>query len=185
MRSHRVVFVAAALLVLVGLLALDAARTPSSASVQGRETFRIPDGPGWYSFFELEMLAGGRVSVSFAESAGGAVAVYLLPQEAYGIYETTGLVPASATRISGSDALFEANIPQEGTYYLVFAHGQGYEALSQEVEVRYVFMGMVPTGPDQELAWRGFLAVIVGGVLANAGVLLRFRWLRREIGTAA
>lgn len=179
MKPHHIVFVAAALLVVVGLLALDAARNPASASVQGEDTLRIPDGSGWYSFFELEMLEGGRVSVSFEESGGGAVAIFLLPQEAYATFRTTGLVPVSATRISGAEALFEASVPREGTYYLVFAHGLGYETVPQEVEVRYVFMGMVPTGADAVLAWKGFAAVILGGVLANVGVLFRYRLLRR------
>lgn len=179
MRSYRILFLAATLLAVVGLLALDAARTPSPASIRGTETFSIPNGAGWHSFFELEMLEGGRVSVRFSETTGGGVLVYLLPQPAYGIYQATGLVPTSATGIQGSEALFEVEVPQDGTYYLVFAHGPGYEERAQEVEVRYAFMGLEPTGPDREMAWKGFLVVLLGGALANAGVVLRYRSLRR------
>ncbi len=175
MKYHRALFIAAVVSLTIGFALLNAAAHPGPYSIRGQETIRIPDGTGWHSLFELEMSEGGSVSVEFREISNGRVNLYLLNHDDYEVYQDTGLVPRPLGSTSGSSGLLQVDIPSEGTYYLVFGHGGGYEATPQDVHVDYVFSGLLPTGPDRDIARTGFVLVIVGAAIANIGVVVRFR----------
>ncbi len=181
-RPHRVLLVVAAFIVVFGFVLLDASRNPGPSSVRGEETFQIPDGREWHSFFELEMLGGGSVFVEFEETSEGLVTLYLFNQGDYATYQETGLIPPAVGSMSGSSGIFIVGIPSDGTYYLVFEHGEGYEALPQDVQVSYVFAGISPTGPDRTVARTGFVLVMFGAVVGNVGGALHFRRKRRGSG---
>ncbi len=165
----------AALVAVFGAALLYSSLDPRPVTVRGSETFQIPDGDGWHSFFELEMLEGGVVSVDYAESGDGSVDVFLFREGDYGLYEATGLLLPPLGSMSGSSGAFSVNITGDGTYYLVFTHGSGFESVIQEVEVSYIFAGLRPEGPDVVIARAGFVLVIVAATLGNLGGYLFFR----------
>ncbi len=184
LRPHKVILVAAAVLLGAGLLLLYESQFPRPLSVQGAETFQIPDGHGWHSFFRLELLEGGGVTVEFTEGGDGTVDVFLLDDEDYGIYQDSGLVLRPLGSASGSAGTFMAEVPSEGTYYLVFTHGSVSQALSQDVQITYLFEGLRPLGPDRDQARLGFLLLLVGAAAANVGGFLKFRLRSRAVSDA-
>ncbi len=127
------------------------------------DTFQIPEGTGWHSFFELEMVKGGHVALEYAEGSDGVVNVFLLTEEDYGLYQDTGRVLSPLEGTSGSTGILGLEIPSEGIYYLVFEHGRGFETISQDIQVTYSFVGLSPSGPDGDLARWGFI-LLVGGL---------------------
>jgi hypothetical protein len=53
--------------------------------------------------------------------------------------------PARACRpLGGASGSFSANLPGSGTYYLVLAHGTGFEYSGQAVRVSYRVTGIQP-----------------------------------------
>lgn len=162
-----------------GLLLLYVSNFPGPVIVEGVETLKIPDGAGWHSFFELEMLKGGHVALEYTEGADGVVNVFILSEENYGLYQDTGRVLSRLKGTSGSTGTFGLEIPNDGTYYLVFEHGTGFEAISQDIQVTYSFAGLRPNGPDGDLARWGFVLAVGGLALMNVVNFLYFRGRRR------
>lgn len=174
-RSLKALIIVTILLLVAGSLLLYGSQFPGPAVIQGVETFQIPEGSGWHSFFELEMLKGGHVALEYTESSDGAVNVFLLTEENYGLYQDTGRVLSPLEGTSGSTGIFGLEIPSDGIYYLIFEHGRGFEASSQDIEVTYSFAGLRPSGPDGDLARWGFVLVVGGLAFVNAAGFVYFR----------
>lgn len=163
------------MLIAGGFALLLVAQTPGPVALQGRQTFTIPDGLGWHSSIELDMLEGGTIDLDFEALSGGTVVVFLLTEEGYDLYEATGLAGAVLKQSTGSSGVLAVAVPAEGVYYVVFAHGVGFELLPQEVDLAYQLEGLRPLGPNRDLARGGFALILVGAVLGNAAGFLVLR----------
>ena len=103
----------------------------------------IPAGSTWAYVYQIKVLGAGRVFGEFADPAGGLVDLFVFGAAQYESFRLDGTGPSlySAHGASGS---FSADLPGSGTYYLVLAHGDGFQYWGQAVRVSYRVAGVQP-----------------------------------------
>ncbi len=167
LRSHHMLFVLAGVFFFAGFALLDSG-LDFRTSFQGEETFGIPAGAEWYYAVEIPFQAGGRIHIEFQETSRRAISVLVLTEGDYHAFLNAESVPVIEST-SGSSGVLALNLREAGTYYLVFMHGAGTQAVPQEVELRYSFTGLQPEEPDWLLVGFGVASVGLGtGVVAIA-----------------
>lgn len=165
MRAFKVLMVLGGILLSIGLILTANAILPGRTT----ETITIPAGGGWYAYYEFELLFSGSMSVEFQVLSGGTVKVYVMTQAQYDGFSQTGGGP-SAFMTNGSSGTFSVSLPSGGRYFLVFAHGAGWEGMAQEVRTTLRVDGITPTS---------FVAGIVLSLLGIALLALGFRKKRQ------
>jgi len=161
MRWALVVFFIAVFLVPIGVLAIVHDQ-PYSANY----SFTVP--PGQYIYLPLHVSNGGRISGDFAEISGQPVTLYVFNQQEYDQYRANGALSSLFSTVDLSQGTYSASIPAPGTYYVVTAHGTGYEQTSEPVTLRVKvdgtnlpYLGLESLGP------------VGGGLLVFAFVMRR------------
>ena len=161
MRWALVVFFIAVFLVPIGVLAIVHDQ-PYSANY----SFTVP--PGQYIYLPLHVSNGGRISGDFAEISGQPVTLYVFNQQEYDQYRANGALSSLFSTVDLSKGTYSASIPAPGTYYVVTAHGTGYEQTSEPVTLRVKvdgtnlpYLGLESLGP------------VGGGLLVFAFVMRR------------
>src|SRR2546425_1895031 len=163
MRWALVVFFIAVFLVPIGVLAIVHDQ-PYSANY----SFTVP--PGQYIYLPLHVSNGGRISGDFAEISGQPVTLYVFNEQEYDQYRANGALSSLFSTMDLSQGTYSASIPAPGTYYVVTAHGTGYEQTSEPVTLRVKvdgtnlpYLGLESLGP------------VGGGLLVLAYVMRRRR----------
>jgi len=161
MRWALVVFFIAVFLVPIGVLAIVHDQ-PYSANY----SFTVP--PGQYIYLPLHVSNGGRISGDFAEISGQPVTLYVFNEQEYDQYRANGALSSLFSTVDLSQGTYSASIPAPGTYYVVTAHGTGYEQTSEPVTLRVKvdgtnlpYLGLESLGP------------VGGGLLVFAFVMRR------------
>jgi len=161
MRWALVVFFIAVFLVPIGVLAIVHDQ-PYSANY----SFTVP--PGQYIYLPLHVSNGGRISGDFAEISGQPVTLYVFNEQEYDQYRANGALSSLFSTMDLSQGTYSASIPAPGTYYVVTAHGTGYEQTSEPVTLRVKvdgtnlpYLGLESLGP------------VGGGLLVFAFVMRR------------
>ena len=117
--------------------------------------------PGYYGFYQVDVLKAGRISGSFFDSQDEPVQIYVLDSGQYNSFKSTGNMQ-SLFVTEGISGTFSTTFQVPGTYYLVMRHGPGFEQSSQSLTVYYNLDGLnltfLSTG----------LAAVAGGVLLGA-----------------
>lgn len=175
-RHYRILFVVAVGLLFMGFALLDRGFDFRSTA-RGAEAFSIPGGPQWFYVVELELDQGGQVFIDYRVANDGVLSVYLFEPENYGEYYASGTASAMVGSATGNAGSLAAQVPAEGTYYLVFAHGPGYEFTPQEIEIAYQFTGLQPDDPVWGFAVAGLASVVAGLATATLAALGRLRFL--------
>lgn len=154
---------AASILLILGTALFLSGQTLFAASffqgAQGELT-TLPPGSQWFFAYEIKVLGPGRVGGQFADPAGGQVSVYVFREDQYKVFEFIGL-GYDLFSVQAASGSFSALLPGSGTYYLVFAHGDGSEFASQPVRVSYWVAGIQPAFLGVGL---GFIAAGIAGV---------------------
>ncbi|MFQ5918454.1 MAG: hypothetical protein ACE5I4_00225 [Thermoplasmata archaeon] len=184
LRSYHVLFVLAGVFFFAGFALLDAG-LDLRTSFQGEETFGIPAGAQWYYAVEIPFQAGGRIHIDFQETSQRAIDVLVLAEADYEAFLGATSTPLIIEETSGAAGVLALSLREAGTYYLVFTHAAGTNAVPQEVDLRYSFTGVQPDEPDWFLIGLGTGAAAVGTVLATIGARRRIRAVRQEGPEAA
>jgi hypothetical protein len=167
------------LVFLGGILFLSGQALFAASFFQGADgaVAMIPAGPTWAYVYEIKVLGASRVFGQFADPAGGLVDLFVFEQAQYERFhfDGTGTSLSSARGASGS---FSVSLPVSGTYYLVLAHGAGFEYSGQAVHVSYRVAGIQP-----EFLGIGLPFVAVG--IVGVGLGLRARTRRDGLTLAA
>src|SRR5437899_12216189 len=102
----------------------------------GGSVATFPAGSTWAYVYPIKVLGAGRVFGDFADPAGGLVDLFVFGAAQYESFRLDGTSPSlySAQGASGS---FSADLPGSGTYYLVPAHGDGFQYWGQAVRGSY------------------------------------------------
>lgn len=162
MRWALVFFFIAIFMVPIGIIAII-----KDQPYTGSYSFTVP--PGQYYYVPLRVGNGGRISGDFLVSSGQPVTVYVFNQQEYDQYQANG---SSASLFSATDlsrGSYSASIPTPGTYYVVTAHGTGYDQTSEPVTLSVRIDGTnLPYVALESLA-------PVGGALVVFGFLVQRR----------
>lgn len=179
LRSYHVLFVLAGVFFFAGFALLDAG-LDLRTSFQGEETFGIPEGAQWYYAVEIPFQAGGRIHIDFEETSQRAIAVLVLAEGDYEAFLSATAVPFVIEETVGPSGVLALSLRDAGTYYVVFMHGPGTQAVSQEVALRYSFTGVQPEEPDWVLVGLGVLAAGLGAAVVTIGARRRIRASRDD-----
>ncbi|MEE9237013.1 MAG: hypothetical protein V3U52_04420 [Thermoplasmata archaeon] len=173
MKFYRVIFIIAGVLLFVGFGFVDRSLDIGPSTLSGEETFAIPI--GWESYYvvEVDLQAGGRVSVEFQEISDGAVSVYLFHEQDYASYNAADDVSRAIHSARGPSGVLSVDIPSEGSYFLVFEHARGYEFLSQDVQLSYLFTGLQRDDPDWVFFGIGSALIALGIIAATIAAIRR------------
>jgi hypothetical protein len=161
MRWALVFFFIAVFLIPIGVIAIVKDQ-PYSANY----SFTVP--PGQYIYLPLHVSNGGRISGDFVEISGQPVTVYVFNQQEYDEYVANSAPSSLFSAMDLSQGPYSASIPAPGTYYVVTAHGTGYEQTSEPVTLSVKVDGT-------NLPYLGLesLAPVGGGLLVFAYVMRR------------
>jgi hypothetical protein len=97
----------------------------------GAFSFTVP--PGEYYYLPLRVVNGGRVSGNFVESQGQLVSLYVFNQQQFDEYQIKGALSSLFSTTNLSQGTYSTSISAPGTYYVVTAHGTGYDQTSQQL----------------------------------------------------
>lgn len=162
---RRVLSISRTLLIVGGVLFLSGQTLFVASFLQGTqgEVTTIPPGPQWFVEYEIRVLGASRVSGQFADTVGGLVNVYVFGETQHKVFAFIGLGDKLYS-IQATSGSFSADLPAAGTYYLVFAHGDGSEQLAQPVRVSYWVAGVEPAlvGVGTAFIAAGIVGVAVG-----------------------
>lgn len=167
----RVVRISRIALIIGGVLFLSGQGFFVASFSQGAQgqVATIPPGPSWGYVYEIKVLGAGRVDGQFASTSGAPVTLYVFGERQFQVFVFVGLGQGLFFERAPSGS-FSAVLPASGTYYLVLAHGTGYEDSTQSVRVSFQVSGVQPD------LLRVGSALIAAGI---AGLAIGF-WLPRR-----
>jgi hypothetical protein len=139
------------------------------------ETFSFAIPPSGYIYISIQITDGGRVSGNFSEGQSQLISVYVFNQQQLDQYQNNRPLASLFSTTDASSGTYAASILTPGTYYLVTAHGIGYEQTPEQLTLTLRVDGT-------NLPYLGLesLAPIAVGLLA-AAYFLRKQQNRRLI----
>jgi len=167
-RVFRVLLVAGGVLFLAGTSFFAGAFSSSTSN-----TTSIPAGPGWYMYFEFNLLGSGTLRGDYRETTGGTLDLFVLTQAQYEAYKLgTEFVPLWFTGDSRQGTI-DVALPGSGKYFMVADHGRSFEGIKQDVHLALSVSGIDPP-------WFASAVGLLGGGLAliAVGIVKRRRFRR-------
>jgi len=156
------------LLIVGGMLFLSGHGLFAASFFQGTDGSLATIPPGsWLVVYEFKVIGASRVFGQFA--AGGLVNVFVFNNTQREIFTFFGFGPSLFTTEAASGS-FSASLPGPGTYYLVFAHGDGAQDSGEAIRVTYRVAGIQP-----ELLEVGVPFIALGIVAVGSGLWARKR----------
>src|SRR6266516_5257848 len=153
-------------LYLVGVLIipLGAVAIIKDQPYSGSFSFTVPPGLSYYRSFHV--INEGRISGDFIENQGQPVTIFVFNQEEFDQYPTTATPTSLFSATDLSHGTFAASISAPGTYYVVVAHGTGYDQAAEPVTLTVKLDGTnLPYLALESLAPIGAAALVSAFVL--------------------
>lgn len=97
-------------------------------------SFTIP--PGEYHYQPIRLNNGELLSGDFTENQNQPINFYVFNQQQYDGYKVTGVSVSLLSMSNVPSGTYTISIPAAGTYYLVTAHGTGYDQTSEQMSLR-------------------------------------------------
>lgn len=149
-----------------GLLAANAI----GQNVPYDTTFSIAVLPGEYHYIPLYVVGEARLSGDFVEAQSQLVNFYLLTDQQYATFKSTGILASLFSIANVASAAYDAPIPSPGNYYLIITHGSGYDNSSEKITLHLRLDGTNPF----------YLALDGLGPVSIVGLIVYFVLVRRD-----
>ena len=104
-----------------------------SRNVPYNGTFSITILPGEYHYLPLYIVGEGRLSFDFLETRSQLVSFYFLTEQQYDSYKSTGITAGLYSITNVASWTYATPIPATGNFYLILAHGTGFDQTSEQV----------------------------------------------------
>jgi len=104
-----------------------------SRNVPYNGTFSITILPGKYHYLPLYIVGEGRLSFDFLETRSQLVSFYFLTEQQYDSYKSTGITAGLYSITNVASWTYATPIPATGNFYLILAHGTGFDQTSEQV----------------------------------------------------
>ncbi len=163
MRKSRIVQIVGYVLVVIGIIGLLWSIQPTSGTTTGE----IPVGAGYYRVIKISFWYSGHVSGDFS-SDSGSVHFYILDSAEYAAYSIDGTVTSSLYSTTGVTGAFSVDLPTTSSYYMVWDHGPGQDAILQQITLTYKV-----TGLDLTYMIAGIVLLVIGVVVSVVGLRMK------------